>query len=314
MKSILTVWLVTGLSMMAYSQAKRPSLMVLPSDAWCKANGCVTTNDAQGVEIGVPNYQKAFETDFSLVNTKIGELMTDRGFPLKDLEGALKVIQRRQVDEAAMGADGMETEESVLDMVRSRVKPDLELYMEWKVNRMGSKQSITFIMRALDAYTFEQVAAASGTGENALSNTPLPVLLEEAVLNHLNNFCAQLDDHFNRTLKNGRKVTLEIALGKDNGLEKGLRTEFDDTYLSEIIETWVSENTVGGNFNTTTSSRTRLMFEDVRIPLYSIDDKAIDTGDWAKGLDNLLRKTYQLDTEIDEVGLGEVKLMILGSK
>ncbi|MDR2042225.1 MAG: DUF6175 family protein, partial [Tannerella sp.] len=263
-KRILTVLLATATVTAACGQAKKPSLMVLPSDAWCKANGCVTSITAQGIETHVPDYPKAFETDFSLVNTKIGELMTDRGFPLKDLEGTLKSIKRRQVDEAAMGADGMEAEESVLDMVRTRVKPDIELYMEWKVNRMGSKQSVTFILRALDAYTSEQVAAASGTGSEALSNTPLPVLLEEAVHNHLDNFCSQLDGHFAGILKNGRKVTLEIVLGKDNGLERGLRTEFDDTSLSEIIENWVSENTVGNNFNTTTSSRTRMMFEDVR--------------------------------------------------
>lgn len=314
MKFVLILLLVTGFGMQAYSQAKKPSLMVIPSDAWCKANGCVTTQDAQGVKKDIPDYHKAFETDFALVNTKIGELMTDRGFPLKDLEGALKVLQRRQIDELAMGADGIEVEESVLDEVRKRVKPDMVLQVEWTVNRMGTKQSITFIMRSLDAYTYEQAAAASGTGENVLTGTALPVLLEEAVLNHLDNFCAQLQTHFDGVLENGRKVTLEIVLGKDNGLEKGLRSEFDDVYLSEIIEKWVSENTVNGNFNVTTSSRTRMMFEDSRIPLYSAADKAIDTGDWVRGLDNLLRKTYRLDTEIDEVGLGEVKLIIAGKR
>ena len=78
-------------------QARKPTLMVVPSDVWCNQNGYVTTYDNQGSEVVVPDYKKAFQNnpDLLLVIGKINTLMADRGFPLKNLETVLRSITCR---------------------------------------------------------------------------------------------------------------------------------------------------------------------------------------------------------------------------
>lgn len=46
MKRVLFVLAVMLLPTMLMAQAKRPTLMVIPADSWCAANGFMKTEDA----------------------------------------------------------------------------------------------------------------------------------------------------------------------------------------------------------------------------------------------------------------------------
>jgi hypothetical protein len=87
---------------MAFSQAKKPIIMVMPSDVWCTQNGYMTTFDNQGKAMKVPDYEKALQenADLLLVIGKINELMSERGFPLKDLESALRTLKNNAAEDA----------------------------------------------------------------------------------------------------------------------------------------------------------------------------------------------------------------------
>ena len=71
---------------------KKPIIMVVPSDLWCNTNGYVQEMDVNGVQVIYPDYRKALmeNADLMLVISKINEQMTERDFPLKNLESALK--------------------------------------------------------------------------------------------------------------------------------------------------------------------------------------------------------------------------------
>ena len=45
----------------AFSQAKKPTIMILPSDVWCNTNGYMMEFDNQGTKVKVPDYKKAFQ-------------------------------------------------------------------------------------------------------------------------------------------------------------------------------------------------------------------------------------------------------------
>lgn len=89
MKSTITIFIgIVGLLLMAnpaQGQAKKPTLMILPSDNWCEQRYFMTEFDNQGTKQKVPNYKQAFQedTELSQVISKIGSLMIDRGFPSK---------------------------------------------------------------------------------------------------------------------------------------------------------------------------------------------------------------------------------------
>src|SRR5574344_2341393 len=81
---------------MAFSQAKKPTIMVVPSDVWCNQNGYVQEYDNQGIKMIIPDYTAALQNDVNLklAIAKINDLMAERGFPLKDLEATLKSINQ----------------------------------------------------------------------------------------------------------------------------------------------------------------------------------------------------------------------------
>ena len=82
----------------ALAQAKKPTLMILPSDNWCVQRYFITEFDNQGTKMKVPNYKQAFQEDSEIgqVISKIGSLMIDRGFPLKDAEQCFKFFDSRK--------------------------------------------------------------------------------------------------------------------------------------------------------------------------------------------------------------------------
>src|ERR1035437_4103712 len=97
---IFIIALVSIFNFNGFSQAKKPTLMILPSDNWCEQRYFMTVFDNQGTKQKVPNYKQAFQEDTEIgqVISKIGELMVSRGFPQKDVEQELKTIEARNAE------------------------------------------------------------------------------------------------------------------------------------------------------------------------------------------------------------------------
>ena len=91
--------LAVGLSYLP-AQIKKPIIMVVPSDLWCNTNGYVQEMDVNGVQMVFPDYRKALREDAELllVISKINEQMTEREFPLKNLESALKSLEIEEAE------------------------------------------------------------------------------------------------------------------------------------------------------------------------------------------------------------------------
>ena len=307
--SLVLIFLVS----LSFGQAKKPTIMVVPSDAWCKEKGFVMEFDNQGSKVVVPDYKRAFQenTDLLVVISKINELMATRGFPLENLESALKTLENQAAeDRMNSSGSGDDIAESPIDKLKKTAKADIWMQMTWTVNSRGPNKSITFILQGLDSYTDKQVAGASGTGEPS-SFAAFPVLLEEAVLAHLDNFNVQLQKHFDDLFTNGREVILRIK--RWGSWEYNLESEdFGDDELGFLIEDWVSTNTVQGRFTTADATENMMLFKQVRIPLYNEKGRAIDTKGWANGLRKHL-KTLGIESKLMTTGLGQAQL-VLGEK
>jgi hypothetical protein len=302
--------LFCGLSTMGYSQAKKPTIMVVPSDVWCNKNGYMTTYDNQGTPVKVPNYKEALQNDADLllVISKINELMQERGFPLKNLESSLKSLENQAAEDAMLTSkSGAAAAESPIDKLKQVAKADIWMQLTWTVNKTGPKKSVTFNLQGLDAYTDKQVAGASGTGEPSFS-AEVPILLVEAVLDHIDNFNAQLQAHFDDMAANGREVALRIRVW--DSFDGDLESEYDGSELRDIIEDWVANNTVNQRFSTTDATENIMVFEQVRIPLYNEKNRALDTRGWAVGLQRMLRDKYQIEAKLMMKGLGQAQLII----
>lgn len=304
----------TLLSHTLFSQAKKPTIMVVPSDVWCYQNGYVEEFDNQGTLEKIPNYKKAFQEnpDLLLVISKINGLMADRGFPLKNMESVLKSIQAESAETAMLSSKkGSDVVESPIDMLRKTAKADIIIQLTWTLNTQGPKRSVTYNMQGLDAYTNKQVATAVGTGASSFA-VELPVLLEEAVLAHIDNFNASLQNHFDDLFENGREIIVRVK--KFDSWNGDLEQEYNGTELGILLEEWMGENTVKGLFSTTDATENMMLFEQVRIPLFDEKGNATDARRYMRKLQDYLKNPpYSITNKLMTKGLGEV-IIVLGDK
>lgn len=307
--------MLTLCTVSAMGQAKKPTLMVVPSDAWCKEHGFEQTFDNQGTPEQIPDYKAAVSTDKQLnaVISKINILMADRGFPLKDLQQNVKSINNLSAEDRLITSkrSGSAITESPLDRLRRTAKADIILEIDWTVNTLGPKSSITYNLRALDAYSNKQVAGAEGTGTGSFS-AELPVLLEEAVQDHMDAFAERLQAHFDDLLENGREVVLDMRIFDSSTVD--FEKEYNGYELNEVIDNWLSDNCVNHRFSKSDATETMILYEQVRIPLYKQNGMAQDTYGFSRDLARFLGATpYNITVKTINRGLGRC-LLVFGEK
>lgn len=297
---------------------KKPTLMILPSDHWCSARYFTTNFDNFGKTIVINDFQSAFREDaeLSMVVSKIGELMANYGYMVKDYSQEMAAINDRQVEnEVTMSKMGSMISETPLDMLRRRAKYDIELRIDWDVNKdvVGKKKvdgkSVSFTLQAIDTYTSKVVATSSGVSD--ASTEIVPRILESAVAANMENFNEQLTRYFENLQKNGREITF-IVQTWDSGM-MDLEEEFDGDELIDVIQDWMYENTVNGVFNLSDATETRALFEQVRIPFFNEKGRAMDARSFATQLRKYLANTYMIESKVMTRGLGEV-ILVLGEK
>lgn len=296
-----------------FAQAKKPTIMVVPSDNWCVQNGYVQKFDNMGTEVTLPDYRAALQqnSDLLLAISKINEMMAEREFPLKNLESSLKTLMNQEAEDAMLtNKEGGGVAESPIDKLKKVAKADIWMQLTYTVNQVGPKRSLTFNLQGLDAYTDKQIAGASGTSEPSFTSE-LAILIEQAVLMHIDNFNAQLQSHFDDIFANGREIVVRIKTWDDAGFD--LEEEFDGDELGMIIEDWMSDNTVHGRFNTTDATENMMLFEQVRIPLEMEEDgkvRQVDARRWVNGLRKYLKSEYDIESKLMMQGLGQAQLVI----
>ena len=289
--------------------------MILPSDNWCEQRYFITEFDNQGTKQKVPNYKQAFQEDTEIgqVISKIGSLMIDRGFPLKDAEQELKAIEARSAEDnmTSSTATGSSIAESPLDKLKNKAKADIVIQIWWKVTKTDQGKVVSFVLEAFDAYTSKRIAASSGNGSP--NNTDIvPVLLQNAILANIDPFTAQLQSHFDDMFTNGREIL--ITVNRWNNWDKNMETEIGGKEITDLITKWMDDNTVKGRFNKSDATENVIRFEQVKIPLYDEKNKALDARDFGKKLQKFLKAApFNFEVKLMTRGLGEA-ILVLGEK
>lgn len=294
---------------------KLPVLIVFPSDDWCKRNGCVDAD-------GSPDYTKAFEnTDMLGAITAMGGIMADRNFEVKSLEAELRQLGTNDAVRStltAKGEDGTVLKESDLDLIMRTVKPDVRIDLSLDAQPYGPRTMYTFRIQSVDASSNDIIQGQ--VGNSSPSNAPMPVLLNEAVGNFIDGFCAQIAQHIAKNRKLGRKCQYQFYLSD------GTPVNFEDEVevpgagegeLADFISYWFEENTVNGAYNQVTKTRSELKYNDVRIPMFGERKtgfgkgkvSALDAEGFIKGLAQPL-KSIGLTMSTTPMGLGMVYVVL----
>jgi len=296
-------------------QAKKPTLMILPSDNWCVQRYFITEFDNMGTNVKIPDYKRAFQEDLEIgqVITKIGALMIDRGFPLKDTEQELKNLELESAENAmtTSSSSGSSLAESPVDKLKARAKADIIVQIWWNVLKSDKGKYVSFTIEALDAYTSKRVAASTGT--SAPNNVDvIPVMLENAVSSHIDPFLAQLQTHFENMLKNGREI--QVIVRRWDNWDYTLEDEVNGTEIIDHLYDWLYDNTVKGMVTMADATENVVRFDQVHIPLYDERGRALDARQYIRQLQRYLQDPpFNYSVKIMTRGLGEV-VLVLGEK
>ena len=278
MKRVLLLGLLLMVSIFVMGQAKKPILMVIPSDSYCDRNNYLQEfTDETGAVRYVSDYNSIFKSadseDLRLVIAELSKLFAERGFPLKDLEQTLKSMNNASIEESLLSSSssGASIKSTPLDMVKNNAQPDIILDNQ---------------------------------------------LLEVAVLNYIDSFSDQLMAYFEDMAVNGREIVVKLKVW-DN-LDVNFETEYffedEELELVDIIDYWMQDYTVNHAPVRTRASENFINYEQVRIPLYKERkgrQSAIGAREFVNDLRSFLRKDpFFLDSKIYERGLGEVWLII----
>lgn len=322
MKKILLLVAVLLSSITAFGQAKKPVIMVVPSDAWFVRNGYVMEFDNMGAKTIIPDYERAFleNSEVKVMISAIADFMAQNDFPIQSLEYELKRLKQESAEMALMMGknDGGMIVETPIERLRRSAKADIILNLDYTIRKMGPRKQIEYTLDAVDAYTSKIISGNQGTSSEVSTTASNTAVLQESVLSFKDNFLSALENHFNDLFTNGREVTVTLLRYDTCPIDFQEEFEINGMYfeLRDIIDAWFAEETVEGRYSMESSSANRLRFNQVRIPVYAVNpltgkQTAIDASGFVRDLVNTLKRDpYNLVVGVTPKGLGEVWITI----
>lgn len=300
-----------------FGQVKKPKLLIVPSRTWCMQNNFMDVyTTSSGQEENIPNYQRAFDenADVSMVIGAMQDFMTKEGYKVEDLKGTLLKLKSRAARDNVTSAGGG-LNQSPLDLLNKTAKGDINVEVFYAIKRDGPYKYVEFNVSAIDAYSNEPVSTGNiGRGSSA-SGTELVNQLEEAVLSFKDKFISDIDRYYNGLAQNGRHIVLRLTVANNSDIN--YEDNFGGDELNKLIEDWVADHAVKGNYSIEDKTENEIFFDEVRIPLVYTDANGRTRGATADSFGTELRKYIEAVTgrqcKLDVIGLGEVNI-ILGGK
>jgi hypothetical protein len=315
MKKIALVFNFLLLASLAFGQAKKPTIMIMPSDDWCVENRYIMQFDNQGVPETRSDFEAAFLT-YPNLNSVIGKIdaeMRKDAFPTVLMINELKNLKQQRAEDAVRKAKG----QIIIDPIqklREGAKADFEFKVYWKVVKQGPRHRIeSFRLQGIDTYTGKAVGYAEGAGDWAsASEVSEGDLLREAIQSKMDGFKSELQTTFNTMFQQGREVIVSVATAPD--WEKNLNSTFaDGDELNEIIETWIAANTKEHRYGSPETNKNNMLAKGCMIPLFNENNMPIDAKGWVKPLKKYLLNDLKIPGVcVYPVGLGKVEIFLSG--
>lgn len=274
-------------------QADMPTIIVFPDDAWMNDHGFMDTFNNDGETEYIPKYNDAFvqNREMGTAIQAVQKVLTERGFQKEDLQSLLKDMKRERAEELANAADGDATEKGAMDELMQQARPDIRVDLDYGVHAFGPRKNISFRLKAVDAYTNDQVASCEGTIEGTMD--PLDLALRKVIAGKADEFCQQMIDYFLDLKANGRQIVVIFRAAEGSGIDF-LRDEIgedEDTY-NDFLHQWIRKHSVNKAGKKGRQTKKMCEFKNVRIPFFDDEGEPTDPETWAKGV----RKAFKAET------------------
>lgn len=295
------------------TQQQKPAMLVIPSDQLLQQFGKLKQQEALGKTLQVRDYNGYLLTDqdSKFIISTIQSAFIQMGYPLNDLEQTLKSINEQEMLDAI---DGIQKDAKTI--LLTTAKPDIILELDYNIvtdrSSRDFKKSLTYTLRAIDAFSNKVVATIQQTNFEGNSKTATPATLMEAALaKDTKGFTQQINNHFNTIIETGRDITLRVTI--DNGVNLTMSDECldGDTYSDFIID-WMKVNTLLGAYNMNRNTETEMYFTNVKIKTLNDNGTQYSAYDFARELSRALNKGCGIKSRNTTQGLGMATISIKG--
>jgi hypothetical protein len=308
---ILILFVIGNISVL-FSQGIKPKVMIIPSDAWMKANGYMITENEQGAEQINYDYARAFRDD-PILDEAIrvtGGIFAERGFEFTNMSQTIKDVQSKIERNTVTGRVL-----SVKDELALQVSADIILYFDFNIQDVGfgQRQVDRFTMSAVDAYSNKDLGSAGQAGPRS-SATAVSDLVRERVLAFINDLEGDILRVFEGYLTKGREITIEV-IGSPESIDYGCfdvyGTEVEGLMLYEWFNNWAAETSINGGGYADPLEESIMI--NMNIPLLDEKGRPVQAINVATGLMSTpLRNIFQMRPE--RLGLGRAVLNIKDCK
>lgn len=295
------------------TQQQKPAMLVIPSDQLLQQFGKLKQQEALGKTLQVRDYNGYLLTDqdSKFIISTIQSAFIQMGYPLNDLEQTLKSINEQEMLDAI---DGIQKDAKTI--LLTTAKPDIILELDYNIvtdrSSRDFKKSLTYTLRAIDAFSNKVVATIQQTNFEGNSKATTPAtLMESALAKDTKGFTQQINNHFNTIIETGRDITLRVTI--DNGVNLTMSDECldGDTYSDFIID-WVKVNTLLGAYNMNRNTETEMYFTNVKIKTLNDNGTQYSAYDFARELSRALNKGCGIKSRNTTQGLGMATISIKG--
>lgn len=199
------------------------------------------------------------DADKRIVLTKVKEAFDSRGFTTVDFLAKLK---------AGSVQSGMSEEQQtdLKSMIIASSGADIYVDTEMIINQSQSGNAVKVIITAYDISTGGSLSNKVGDSGKFYTED-FGRLGSKAIESCADDFLNVMQTKFNDMVQNGR--SLNLTIGFDEGSQYNMNSEIGDEMLTlaDLIEMWLEENAYQGNFHVQGTTATKMIVDDVRIPL-----------------------------------------------
>lgn len=225
MKRLFLLFVAAVVSISAFAQATKPTVIVLPSDAWVQANNYMTSNGYGAV----PDYNAAFKGNATLqrVATMVGDHMREGGLNVVDIDTLQKIAEDAE-------KRGVVFYESPYDFI---------INVGWDIKSDNDYKTLNLSMNAVDVFSNKIVASVVSKVTNVVLSQEDVLIL---ALSEMPKLAEQFSVYFSDMVDRGREMSLNVMVASSSKAD--LEQEYDGSALMDHIESWVYDNTVDGNY------------------------------------------------------------------
>lgn len=225
--------------------------------------------------------------------TKVKEGFDNRGVNIIDFLAKVKQLQTDRAFE-------MENRTSIKQQIVEMSGADIYIETEVSVNYSERGNSVTIILTGYDSFSGHSLA-------NKVCSSPrfytddINKLTEKAVEACIEELLDTMNEKFGDMIENGRSLSLNITFSEGSAFDMDSEVGDDNQLLSDAIEDWLTENAYKNYFHTQGVTATKLIVDDVRVPLRDERGNSYRTSKFAAAFRNHL-KSLGLDSSRDIQG------------